>query len=40
MRIKVNPEEKSLTGDKMKGGGGTENRDVWVHKCAALWRLL
>ena len=38
MRIKVNPKEKLLTGDKMKKGGGgeTENHMIKVHNCAPL----
>ena len=41
MRIKVNPKENSLTGDKMKRGGGVaENHVKKVHNCAPLLRLL
>ena len=37
MRIKVNPKEKSLTGDKIKRGGGeAENHLKKAHDCAPL----
>ena len=37
MRIKVNPKEKSLTGDKMnRAEGMTENHMKKVHNCAPL----
>ena len=37
MRIKVNPKEKSLTGDKMKMGEEVAGDHVLkVHNCASL----
>ena len=41
MRIKVNPKENSLTGDKMKRGGeAAENHVKKVHNYALLLKLL
>ena len=40
MRIKVNPKEKTLTGDKIKVGGEvTVDYVKKVHTCAPLLRL-